>query len=256
MTLLFISALIERRDEKHLHFCVQVHSILQVERPDLKHCILQPPQDKIVTALVLANAIVQCRRVYSIFHRNICKALLQITGSSQKFVKEALTTCCYFIDAEIILDNDGIPLTIPSEWEGWRQPKQLLSKLYPQRENPILWDAINTAVAMDATVAEGVSVASDWNIVQGDNPVMARKIAIEADGPKHYAVNCRHKLGNTILKHRTLRAQGWDVVDVSIITSYYRNIKISSFLQIPYFEWQNLESDQDHIHYIQRTLKL
>ena len=181
----------------------------------MESCVLKPHQDKVVTALVLAHAMVQCQRTYSVFHKNICKGLLQITGSTRHFIKEALTTSCYFIDAEVILDNEGKPVGIPPQWGGWRQPRQLLSTAYLEKENTALWHTLNKAVTVDATLEEGVSVASDWAIELG-YPVQSvgRKIAIEADGPRHYAVNCKHKLGNTVLKQRTLKAQGWDLLEV------------------------------------------
>ncbi len=63
-----------------------------------------------------------------------------------------------------------------------------------------------------------VNLASDWEKVlhrSPDKPI-ARRIAIEADGPRHFAVNCRHPLGHTVLKHRQLKALGWEVISVSV----------------------------------------
>lgn len=187
---------------------------MKVERPDLQHCILQPPYDCIITALALAESMVHCQRVFSVFHRNICKALLQITGSSQHFTKEALTTYSSFIDAEVILNHEGKALPIPSQWRGWNKPRALLSVAY---ENPMLWKVINAVYCegvLDTHLGEEVCVASDWEVRLGTPGNIATRVAIEADGPWHYAANCRHKLGNTLLKHRLLKAHGWHVIAV------------------------------------------
>jgi hypothetical protein len=41
-------------------------------------------------------------------------------------------------------------------------------------------------------------------------------VAIEIDGPSHFATNMESPLGPTIMKRRHLRAQGWAVMDVPI----------------------------------------
>ena len=218
---LLSTALLEEGAGKHLHLCLQIHSVVKVERPDLEECVLQPPHDKIIAALVLSESAVHCQRTYSVFHHNICKALLQITGSSQHFTKEALTTFSSFIDAEVILNHEGKALPIPPQWRGWNQPRQLLARAYSAEEEPLLWQAIDKVCSkrevssLDALLPEEVCLASDWAARMGHpaQPV-ARKVAIEADGPRHYAANCRHKLGTTVLKHRLLTALGWDVIAV------------------------------------------
>ena len=210
--------LLQKRAVKHLHLCVQIHFLMQVERPDLKHCVLRPPHDHLVTLLVLVESMVHCQRVFTVFHRNICKALLQITGGSQHFTREALTTFSSFVDVEVVLDCEGNVLPIPMQWCGWRQPRQLLAAAYPVKDNPILWQAVESekeTKCLDVILPEKVCVASDWAVKLG-NPgqYVAKKFAFEADGPRHYAVNCNHKLGNTVLKHRLLTAHGWNVIAV------------------------------------------
>ena len=201
-----------------MNHCTQMHFLVKAERPDLIHCVLQPPYDDIVPALAVAEVMVNCQPVYSVFHKNMYKALTQITGHSQKFTREALTTFARFIDAEVVLDCEGRPLTIPSQWGGWSQPGNLLHAAFPEEENPIIWEEIDKSkIALSDSEALGeVCVASDWATKLGETAVpVARKVAFEADGPRHYAANCRHKLGNTAIKHRLLKAQGWDVVAVS-----------------------------------------
>ena len=211
----------EEGASKHLHICIQMHSLLKVERPDLQNCVLKPPTDVIVTALVLAEAMVYCQPVHSVFHHNVCKALMQVTGSTQHFTREALTTFSSFIDAEVIVDDSGQALPIPSQWQGWSRPCQLLATAYPVKDNPVLWENINAAFLkkdsniLYTSLPDEVCLASDWAVsLAQPRKTVARKVAIEADGPKHYAVNCRHKLGNTVLKHRLLKAMGWDVIAV------------------------------------------
>ena len=206
-----------------LHLCAQTHTLVKSEVPQLEDCILQPPYDTIVPALVVADSMASCPRVYSVFHQNLCKALATVTGSSLGFTREALTTFGSFIDAEVVLDSQGTPLQIPSEWRGWSQPRSLLSAAYPKEDNPLIWEAIDlfssgsgTGV-LDVQPPEEVCLASDWVYRLGGSPGPdARRVALEADGPRHYAVNCRHKLGNTEIKHRLLRATGWDVIAVSL----------------------------------------
>ena len=213
------TALVEEGASKHLHRCIQMHSLLKGERPDLQNCVLQPPTDVIVAAVVLAEAMVNCQPVHSVFHHNVCEALMLVTGSTQHFTREALTTFSSFIDAEVIVDDSGQALPIPSQWQGWSRPCELLATAYPVKDNPELWENINAAFlkkdSLYAAFRDKVCLASDWavNLAQPCKSV-ARKIAIEADGPKHYAVNCKHTLGNTVLKHRLLKAMGWDVIAV------------------------------------------
>ena len=61
-----------------------------------------------------------------------------------------------------------------------------------------------------------ITLASDWaELTSSPSLPVARKIAVEMDGPIHFAVNCRHLTGNTLLKRRQLTALGWEVISVS-----------------------------------------
>ena len=182
--------------------------------------MLKPPHDQMVPALAMADSMVNLSRVYSLFHQNMCKALLQITGSTQYFTREALTTFASFIDTEMLLDSEGKPIPIPSHWGGWQQPRKLLSAAFPEESNHLFWRGVSLFEGeggdLDRDAVEDVYVASDWaDRLGGASKNVARKVAFEADGPKHYAVNCRHKLGQTAVKHRLLKAEGWDVIAVS-----------------------------------------
>ena len=62
---------------------------------------------------------------------------------------------------------------------------------------------------------ELVNLASDWGSkFTSPKEKVARRLAIEADGLPHFASNCDHVMGPTVLKHRQLRALGWEVVQV------------------------------------------
>ena len=203
---------------RHLHVCLLVHHIVKMERPDLKDCILNPLQEKLVTAVVLAHSMVECERIYSVFHRNINKALLQITGSSEHFTMEAMTMFGSFIDAEVVFDSNGKPLSIPPQWKSWKQPMKLLEAAYKKEDNQ-LRDRVNSLLSRqkDVTLSDDtISLASDWEGRLGatEEPI-AKRVVIEADGPWHYASNCNQKLGKTVLKHRLLKAYGWDLIAVS-----------------------------------------
>lgn len=107
-----------------------------------------------------------------------------------------------------------------------------------------------------------VNLASDWETIlnRSPNKPVARRIAIEADGPRHFATNCRHPLGHTVLKHRQLEALGWEVVSVrctvacilkAILTLIDINI---SLVQLPFYEWEHLKTDQDQVSYLEERI--
>jgi hypothetical protein len=179
----------------------------------LQGCVLQPPHDEIVPALVVAESMVNCPRVYSVFHQNLCKALTQITGSTQNFTREAMTTFASFIDAEVVLDCQGSPLPIPSRWGGWSQPRMLLGAAYPEEYNPIIWEAIEQFSSSsktglsDVEALEEVCVASDWAARLGTTSApVARRVAFEADGPRHYATKYPEALLRRLMSHERVSA--------------------------------------------------
>ena len=62
-----------------------------------------------------------------------------------------------------------------------------------------------------------MNLASDWGSkFTSPKEMVARRLAIEADGLPHFASNCDHVMGPTVLKHRQLRALGWEVVQVRV----------------------------------------
>lgn len=65
-----------------------------------------------------------------------------------------------------------------------------------------------------------------------DIAVPAHRLAIEADGPTHYALNTKRALGPTVLKHRVLEKLGWKV------------------LPVPYFDWNDLTDEAEKRNYL------
>ena len=160
------------------------------------------------------------------FHKSIINALLHITGSNQYLNVEALTTTLYLIDIELILNDRNCLIEIPKQWLSWKDVRSIVKSPQIKENDPELYSALNEAchhIQTSSTpetnthrVSQGINLASDWTErVGGHVDCTARRIAIEADGPWHYAANCSHRLGKTLLKHRTLRAFGWDVISVS-----------------------------------------
>ena len=69
-----------------------------------------------------------------------------------------------------------------------------------------------------------------------DLAMVDRRIALEFDGPSHFATNTLEPLGHTRLRDRLLCAMGWHVVS------------------IPFFEWDKLHQPEQMDSYVQRRL--
>ena len=174
--------------------------------------------------------------MYSPFSQNVGRALKAALGSTYSYNTEALSLGGYNLDFEVLFDADHRPIPIPIEWKYrmrgillssvgvGRQKKtkilstELLETLkdserdsHPPASSPS--DLFNTESIPKKKL---IHLASDWGqkFIQPGTPV-AKKVAIEADGPWHFASNCDHVLGSTVLKHRQLKALGWEVVSVS-----------------------------------------
>ncbi|KAG6545019.1 hypothetical protein Mapa_013711 [Marchantia paleacea] len=70
-----------------------------------------------------------------------------------------------------------------------------------------------------------------------DAALVEEKIALEIDGPTHFARNTGRALGHTVLKRRQLSAAGWIV------------------LSIPYQEWDELLGEAEQLEYLRDLLK-
>lgn len=71
------------------------------------------------------------------------------------------------------------------------------------------------------------------------NHSLVRHVAVEFDGPSHFVRGGRRPLGETLLKYRLLKLQGWDVV----------RVPYQEFDKIPF--WASMERQR----YVQRILK-
>ncbi|KAL3698680.1 hypothetical protein R1sor_012756 [Riccia sorocarpa] len=70
-----------------------------------------------------------------------------------------------------------------------------------------------------------------------DLALVEKRIAIEIDGPTHFARNTGTALGHTVLKRRQLSAAGWAV------------------LSVPYLEWDELFGEEEQMEYLRSLLR-
>lgn len=172
---------------------------------------------------VFASTLVESR--WSHTHTNllqrIVNALLQVTGGTSYFTLEALTTTLYSIDIELILDSSNNFIPIPEQWKSWHSFHCLLNSSILKDKNPKFHTLVKNlcteaAVGVHSDMnSQPLNLASDWVELVGGPQNIARRVAIEVDGPWHYAANCPHTLGKTLLKHRVLNSHGWIVFSVS-----------------------------------------
>ena len=176
----------------------------------------------------------------SVFQRNMWRALGALGGGRQYYLPEALTRSGYIVDAELLLASDNTPILVPRHWYfrtiGYVRNVLLsgnepLSEAAPSAEECLqpagderkgeeeeevgsknLSDILSSMEVVSRR--HYVNLASDWH-GNSQYSQVARRVAVEADGPEHFAVNCNHPLGRTVLKRRQLKAMGWDVISVS-----------------------------------------
>ena len=211
------SGVIETGDQNSLNFLLRLQVLLAAEKPSLG---LSLPHQ----ASVQARALAQSRwyHPHSRLLSSILYALSDITGSDSYFTLEALTTTLHFIDIEIILDDRGHPIPVPNHWRCWEDLQSLVDSPLLARNSPsfksLLQDQVSRRVVTEPSGNQKFSLASDWGeLVGGTVEGGAVRVAVEVDGPWHYAANCRHTLGKTLWKHRILRCLGWTVVSVSCL---------------------------------------
>ena len=201
------------KDRNSLNFLLRLQALSRAECPKLN---LSLPDEM----AVFATSLVQLERSHphTNFFHSVVAALLKITGSRAYFTVEALTTTLYSIDIELILDADHNLLPIPEHWHSRESVQCLLSSLALVEANPELPSLLRRLETMPKKCFEPpLNLASDWvGLVGGPVKGIATRVAIEVDGPWHYAANCPHPLGKTLFKHRILRCMGWKVISVSM----------------------------------------
>ena len=220
---------IEKKDQNSLNFLLRLEALQRAECPDLD---LSLPHK----TAVFASTLVQTRwsHAYTNLLRSVVNALLQIVGNSSYFSIEALTTSLYSIDIEMILDASNNPIPIPEHWQSWTSLHSLLTSPLLKEHNSELYFLLKD-LCKERTQLNGdqctlncaessgqfLNLASDWSELVG-GPVshtVASKVAIEVDGPWHYASNCSHILGKTLLKQRVLKCLGWRIISVSDVNT-------------------------------------
>lgn len=212
--------LIESRDQNNLNFLLRLQVLLKAECPDID-LELPHEMDVFISALVES----QWSHTHTKLVDSIVNTLLKITPSHSHFTLEALTTTLYSIDIELILDAETNPIAIPEHWKSWKNLHSLSNSHLLTKTNPklksLLQESCNQLLPENGCVSrtsnQTFNLASDWaGLVGGPVIPIAFRVAVEVDGPWHYAANCPHTLGKTLLKHRILRCLGWNVLSVSI----------------------------------------
>ena len=150
------------------------------------------------------------------FHNNVAstiKALFDVDNDA--FISEACTTSSYIVDFEILLDSNHNIVYPPKERQNWTL--RGIEELCQQESVDF-----STLQSLYSSHSNGqYNLASDWYPLPSN---VKRRICIEADGPFHFAANNNHILGMTALKHKQLKALGWEVIQVRalvIVVQYY-----------------------------------
>lgn len=197
----------------------------------------------------------------STFGMKVHTAIKSTLGGSAFAQFDALSLSGYILDFEVLVDKDNAPVPIPLLWK--RRASQTLAASIGEesarrrklRDNYSPEDLVKAMRDVEGTEREGdvsgfedpslgssldaglVNLASDWGTKFAKPPVpVARRLVVEANGPSHYAQNCDHPLGNTVLKTKHLQHLGWDVVNVN------------------YRDWMHLKSQEEKAKYMHSIL--
>ena len=186
---------------------LQLNLASEVEHPQLN---LPSLPSKLLGQVLLESIDQNLYSRKSVYDSNVHYALYHLFQNGEFFRRSVQSFSGYEVDAEILLDEKNEVVAIPES----------CYRLHASRVTGILTDKFQLNCKSNLGSNHWLTLASDWGVE--DREVMKkikRRIAIEADGIYHYAVNCRHELGRTVLKHRQLTALGWEVISVSIM--YY-----------------------------------
>ena len=189
---------------------LQLDLACKVEHPHLQLPQLSPEQLMVMFQVPIVNyQMINQRSRYDV---NVHFAASHLLGYGDLIRRRALSLSGYELDTEVLLDADNKPLAVPKSCYN----------IQVDRANEIIASRFQLKGASFQQAMEECDrggwlvVASDWGVEPEEvRARVARRVVFEADGPTHYAVNCHHPLGHTVLKHRQLRALGWDVISVS-----------------------------------------
>ena len=157
----------------------------------------------------------------STFEEDVLSALQLIFGNGVKLRKDAVSISGWTMDIELLLDDEGKVIAPPENTVNPMTHLQLARVAYLCHQHGVHPRKMTSDMKMKlAPLLSSLpkklnscrQLAHDW-LLDRSLPV-ARKIAIEADGPCHYMCNSHHPRGTTVLKKRQLEAVGWEVIQV------------------------------------------
>ena len=183
--------------------------------PHLSLPSLSPSQRSSILSQMLTakHAIIRSR-----FERNITETLNKLlhllkedSRHDKFFIPESLMPNGYSVDAEVLLDDNNDPIPPPNKFFKWSEaswkklcmedvpvPRKRLSRIYYDNKNK----------------GEGLyNISTGW-IDGGRVAAAKRRIVIEFDGLNHFAANCNHELGRSVIKRRQLEDFGWEFIKV------------------------------------------
>lgn len=189
---------------------LQLDMASRVEHPHL--CLPRLSPEQLVTMFMEVIDNYQLIIQHSQYESNMHLAAYRLLGNGELFRCQTLSLSGYELDTEMLLDKDNKPVAVPESCYTLHvdRAKEILASQF-QLEGA----SLQQMRVEDSCRWESLVVASDWGVLPEE--VMgrvARRVVLEADGVYHYAANCHQPLGRTVLKHRQLRALGWDVISV------------------------------------------
>ena len=198
----------------YIHQLLQLDLACRLEQPQMNLPLLSPSN----RLHLLLDAVTLTMKYESKFHRVVAEVLTSIFGCVDYLNMETISFSGYALDFELLLDKTEKLVSVPNVNKCTELNLEEIKKIYARmlrnegienRELDLKGFKLNTKMTYN--------LSTDW-YEQGSH--VERRIAIEVDGPPHFAVNCPHPLGKTALKQRQLRAFGWDVISVS---SHHKN---------------------------------
>ncbi|XP_011406001.1 PREDICTED: uncharacterized protein LOC105313906 [Amphimedon queenslandica] len=197
--------------------------------PHLSLPSLSPSQRSSILSQTLTEKPIRKSTFDKIVTESLNKLLHSLKGDTSNLfnaekllIPKARMPNGYTVDAEILLDENGVP--IPSGNENFKWSLAGLKQLCME-DVPVPWKRLSRIFNYTKNKGEGLyNISSGWT--DGGRVAAAkRRIIIEFEGPSHYAANINHELGRIVIKRRQLETFGWE------------------FIQVPYYEWEPLRYD-------------